>query len=541
MKDMYTVAPFLVALIVGLAGQGLDIYQVNAWHVGTLKVEPWRQKTSGLTDRVRTALSWLTRLWSPRLALAIVVLAVLVSAQLSAAHVGVAFAMAVPAAVSDPTLSDVMAAVSASNSAFNEFKLANDERIKQIETKGHADPLLLQKIERINADIDKFSRVNDDFMQMKGVVNRLEKFNPAGDTSKDRQAKLVLFNRELRARAMEAGKPSVELTAEQFAEYDTALDKYLRSQELFETDKRALSVGNDPQGGYLVTPDRSGRMIERIYETSEMRQHASVQPIATDALEGTYDIDEASFGWVSETGSRTTNNGPNVPAPWRIPVYEAYSQPVATQKMLEDANIDVAQWLGKKVGNKFGRGFNAAFVNGNGVGKPRGFNTYTTAATADTTRAWGQLEHVATGTSASFGTDPNGVNKLLDLIHKLKDVYIRNAKFFLTRTSLGKVRQLTDNSSAGKYVFVPSFVAGMPDTLLGYPVAKMQDMDDYSTASALAIAFGDMQETYQIVDRLGVTVLVDPYTNKPYVNFYTRARVGGDVVNFESLKFLKMI
>ena len=178
-------------------------------------------------------------------------------------------------------------------------------------------------------------------------------------------------------------------------------------------------------------------------------------------------------------------------------------------------------------------------MTGSGVGKPRGFASYTTAATSDATRAWGTIEHIVTGSSGSFGTDPNGVNKLIDLIHAMKDVYVPRGAFYMTRLTLGKVRQLTDASSSGKYVFVPSFVAGLPDTLLGYPVRKMQDMADYSTASALAVAFGDMEETYQIVDRLGVSVLVDPYTSKPYVIYYTRARVGGDVVNFESLKFLK--
>jgi HK97 family phage major capsid protein len=280
-------------------------------------------------------------------------------------------------------------------------------------------------------------------------------------------------------------------------------------------------------------------MVTRIYETSPMRQYAAAQTISTDQLEGTNDLDEATFGWVGETQARPETGTPQVPQPWKIPVHEAYASPKATQKLLEDANIDVQGWLARKLGDKFGRGFNAAFVTGNGVGKPRGFTTYPTAATADASRAWGTFEHVLSGTDSTFGTDPNGVNKLLDLIHAMKDVYATKGAFYMNRTTLGKVRQLTDASSAGKYVFIPSFQASMPDTLLGYPVRKLQDMATYSTADSLAIAFGDMEETYQIVDRLGMTTLVDPYTAKPYVIFYTRARVGGDVLNFESLKFLK--
>jgi HK97 family phage major capsid protein len=109
----------------------------------------------------------------------------------------------------------------------------------------------------------------------------------------------------------------------------------------------------------------------------------------------------------------------------------------------------------------------------------------------------------------------------------------------MNRTTLGGLRKTTDASSAGKFIYIPSFQAGQPDTVMGYPVRRLQDMATYTTTDALAIGFGDMEETYQIVDRLGITVLVDPYTNKPYVNFYTRARVGGDALNFDAMKFLK--
>ena len=128
---------------------------------------------------------------------------------------------------------------------------------------------------------------------------------------------------------------------------------------------------------------------------------------------------------------------------------------------------------------------------------------------------------------------------LLNVIHAMKDHFLANAAWYMNRTTLGYLRTKTDASSAGKFIFIPSFQAGTPDTVLGYPVRKLQDMATYSTTDALAIAFGDMQECYQIVDRLGLTTLVDPYTAKPYVKYYTRGRVGGDVLNFEAVKFVK--
>jgi HK97 family phage major capsid protein len=462
------------------------------------------------------------------------------------------------AEVKEVTLDSVKTAIDDSNRLFqNEFRETN-EKIKALQEAGKAiDPLLTEKLAKINEALDKHAaanealiafrtnqeKVNKAFADFQADVQR-KRIEDAGgsDGVSKRAAAIQSHNRSLRALAVAAGRSiGADMDGDALDAYVSAFSNYLRrgDRHLTEIERRALSVGVDTEGGYLVTPDLSGRMVTRIYETSPMRQYASAQTIATDALEGSADLDEATVGWVGETGTRSDSTTPQVPAPWRIPVHEAYSMPKATQKLLEDANIDVAAWLAKKNGDKFGRVFNTAFVTGNGIAKPRGFASYTTAATADASRAWGVFEHIATGTNGSFGTDPNGINKLLLLIHAMKDVYVAKGAFYMNRTTLGAARTITDASSAGKYVFIPSFVAGMPDTFLGYPVRKLQDMATYSTTDALALAFGDMEETYQIVDRLGITTLVDPYTAKPYVVFYTRARIGGDVVNFESMKFLK--
>jgi HK97 family phage major capsid protein len=442
----------------------------------------------------------------------------------------------------EPTLQEVKAAIETSNRLFEEFKTTNNARLAQIEAKGVADPLLEERLAKLNAAIDQQSAINDAFTAMQAKVNRFGLNGGGAEGADVAIAECKAFNRATKSHAAAHGRISpADVDVEGYRAYKAAFEKYLRGGErnLTESERRALSVGTDPNGGYLVTPDLTGRMVEKIFETSPMRQHAGAQTISTDALEGTVDLDEAAFGWVSELGTRSESNTPAVPSPWKIPVHEAYSEPRISQKMLEDANIDISAWLARKVGDKFGRGYNAAFVTGTGVGQPRGFASYTTAATADSSRSWGSFEHIATGSNGSFGTDPNSINKLLDLIHAMKDAYTLRAAFFLNRTTLGGLRKTTDASSAGKYVFVPSMQAGMPDQLLGYPVHKMQDMATYTTTDALAIGFGDMVETYQIVDRLGLTVLVDPYTAKPYVKFYTRGRVGGDVLNFESMKFLK--
>ena len=120
---------------------------------------------------------------------------------------------------------------------------------------------------------------------------------------------------------------------------------------------------------------------------------------------------------------------------------------------------------------------------------------------------------------------------------KLVNVYRQNANFAMNRATVGEVRKLVDND--GKYIWAPDVTAGPnPGTLLGFGIAEMEDMPDIA-ANSLSIAFADFNQGYQIVDRQGVRVLRDPFTNKPFVKLYTTKRVGGDVINFEAIKLLK--
>lgn len=260
-----------------------------------------------------------------------------------------------------------------------------------------------------------------------------------------------------------------------------------------------------------------------------MRAYASIQTISTDALEGLFDLDEAASGWVAETDSRSETNTPVV-GKWRIPVHELYAKPRATQKLLDDAEINMEAWLASKVAEKFGRDEANAFVVGNGVGKPRGFLTYANGTTLP-----GTIEQVKTGANGAFASAPNGSDVLVTALYSLKQQYRANATWFMNRATTGLVRRLKDSN--GQMVWAPGIAAGQPATLLGYPVASFEDMPNPATGS-LSIAVGDMREAYQIVDRVGIRTLRDPYSAKPYVEFYTTKRVGGDVVNFEAVKIV---
>lgn len=325
---------------------------------------------------------------------------------------------------------------------------------------------------------------------------------------------------------------------EGYAEYKAAFGQFLRKNEqlLSADEKKAMSVGSDPDGGYLVTPDTSGRIATKVYETSPIRQIANVITISTDALEGLEDLDEAAAGWVGETGARPSTDTPNL-GKYKIEAHEVYANPKATQKLLDDASLDVEAWLAAKVADKMARTENNAFVVGNGVAKPKGFAAYDTAADDGSGVAWGTIGHVLSGANGGLNaTGKTALNTLFDLVGAVKDAYLGNSRWVTRRSVVTAMRKLKDDQ--GQLYWQPALIAGQPETFMGYAITRAEDVPALGTGS-LSLWFGDFGTAYQIVDRTGIRVLRDPFTNKPNVQFYTTKRVGGGMVNFEAIKAMK--
>lgn len=297
-----------------------------------------------------------------------------------------------------------------------------------------------------------------------------------------------------------------------------------------DSEIKALSVGSEPDGGYLVVADLRDRIIQRVFDTSPVRQRAAIMETDSDAIELLVDKTEAGAAWAAELESRSETDTPEW-AVQRIPVQEIYAMPASSQKLLDDARLDVAEWLVDKVGRRFARKQNAAFVNGDGVIEPRGFNTYPVTNLAN--RAWGSIAAVYTGSDGAFpGTDPADV--LFDAVGDLQPEYRAGAAWAMNRTTYAAVRKLKDRD--GQYLLQRGIAGGAPDMLLGHPVTIFDDLGDYTTTDERAIYLADWSQFYTVVDRVGISVLRDPYSSKPKVLFYTRARVGGDVVNTDAAR-----
>lgn len=428
--------------------------------------------------------------------------------------------------------------------AFEDFKEKHERELAEVKAGLNAAPADLAKVEQA---LDELQAAKD-ALEAKAAAERkrlddLEKrfsrpaaTSSAGDAG-DRELKAFNALTKSFAGAMNRPHPA-EVGVDEYAAYKAGFAAYLRKgkEDLDFAERKAMSVGQDAEGGYLVHADMTGRIASKVFELSPIRQIAGVQAISTDALEGITDTDDLGDAvWVNDTTAPADTDSPQV-GKWRIPAEEAYLQPKATQRLLEDAAVDVEAWLVAKLANKIARTEGAAFVAGTGVGKPRGFTAYTTAATDDGSRAWGTLEHVLSGANGDFASS-SPADKLFDLVGALKDVYLANARFVTRKAVITKVRKFKEATTNG-YIWQPGLQQGMPAQLLGYPVTMAEDMPALATNS-LSLAFGDFATGYQIVDRLGMVIVRDALTDKPYVKFYTRFRVGGAVTNFEAIKLLK--
>ena len=407
-------------------------------------------------------------------------------------------------------LSEVTKAIEASNKAFEEFKKTNDEQIALLKSGAHVPEDMKAKLEAV------FKDMSDQKAVIETLEAKLKRPNFGGD-----------------------GNPVDEAAAE----HNKSFAGYIRKGVEFDRgiEQKSLGVSSGPDGGFAVPKVIDGMIDATIVNVSPIRAISSVQQISTQDFHKLINVHGTSSGWVGEKAARTATNTPQLEdiAP---PMGELYANPQATQQMLDDVFFNAEQWLAEEIALEFARAEGAAFVSGTGVNQPRGFASYTTAATADATRAFGTLEHVGTGASGAFKTltsTVNPVDDLYTLVSKMKAGYRAGSRWVMAKSALFAIMAMKDYQ--GRYVFTPTSAPGVDDMILGYPVTEAEDMAAYTTASALGVAFGNFQRGYLIVDRIGTRVIRDPFSNKPYVGFYTTKRLGGAVTNSEAIKFLKFI
>ncbi|WP_062208180.1 phage major capsid protein [Aureimonas sp. AU12] len=386
--------------------------------------------------------------------------------------------------------------------AFDAFREANDDRLSQIEKRMGADVLTEEKAERISRAMDEQEK-------------RIERL-------------------ALKSLRPPVGGPN-EATNASPSEHRTAFESYVRGGDetrLRRLEEKAMSGLTGADGGFLVPSETEAEIGRRLAAVSPIRAIAGLRTVSSAVLKKPFAISGAQAGWVGEAEVRPQTNAPQL-AELSFPTMELYAMPAATSALLDDAAVDIDAWIGEEVELAFAAQEGAAFVNGDGIARPKGFMRYD--AVAESAWAWGKVGTVSTGFNAGFlaGT---GADALVDLIYALKAGYRQNASFVMNRRTQSTVRKLKD--AEGNYLWAPPSVAGGKATLMGFPVVEAEAMPDIGPASH-SIAFGDFGRFYLVVDRQGVRVLRDPYSAKPYVLFYTTKRVGGGIQDFDAAKLLR--
>lgn len=384
-------------------------------------------------------------------------------------------------------------------SKFEDFKSENKTRLDEIEKKGHADPILQEKVDKMSDDIAKLAEVKQ--------AHEIQQKNLEEATAKIESLETILA----RPNASKSADADIQVKA---------FGKWLRKGEVDEMEKKALYESDDTLGGFYAPTEYVADLIKSVTEISPIRSIARVRSTDKRGIEVPKRTGQFSASWVSETGTRSETTGYTTGLQ-QIDAHELYALVDISQAMLEDSAFDLESEMGSEFAEQFAKAEGTAFVSGSGVGQPLGF----TDASA--------------GVSSTNSGDSSALtaNGLYDLVYAIKSEYLGNARFVMNRTTFSKVLQLED--TAGQKVFHVglNLVSGAPSTIAGHPYVLATDMPDVASGTK-PIAFGDFSRAYTVVDRVNLSIMRDPYSQATSGNirYVARRRVGGQVVLAEAIQ-----
>lgn len=385
---------------------------------------------------------------------------------------------------------------------------------------------------------ESFSRVGEDVSPTQALNTAIAGFmSDFKDFSNGVNAKLQKQDdrmNKLDRKTMITARTALAQSAHQDAPHQKAFAAYLRSGDDdglrgLEMEGKALGTSIAADGGYLVDPQTADTIQSTLSSTASIRAIANVVNVDATSYDVLVDHSEMGAGWATETSAVSETTTPQIER-ISIPLHELSALPKASQRLLDDSAFDIEGWLAGRIADKFARSEAMAFVNGDGIDKPKGMLTYPTVD--NDTWSWGSLGYVPSET-------PGGITRadpIVDLVYALGAEYRANATFVMNSKTAGHIRKLKDND--GRFVWVDGLAMGEPARLMGYRVLIAEDMPDIAD-NATAIAFGDFSAGYTVAERPDLRVLRDPFSAKPHVLFYATKRVGGAVSDFAAIKLMK--
>ncbi|MCM2440697.1 phage major capsid protein [Agrobacterium vitis] len=358
---------------------------------------------------------------------------------------------------------------------------------------------------------------NDDPMEL--ATRAVDEMRTAFTTSLD-EMRTQITDLETRMNRP-GGVGAIQTTGEVTLERRAFTNFLRRGREAMEAEEvRALVVGDDTKGGYLAPAEFQAEVIKGIVELSPIRQAVRVGSTGAGSVILPKRTGRPTASWVGEDEEReeTTMSYGQL----EIPVHEIACYIDVSQRLLEDSAINVESEVATDLSEEFAVKEASAFSNGNGVKKPLGLQNASGIA------------EIINGNAANVSGD-----KLIALMYAMPAQYRNNGSWLMNGTTLGVIRTMKDGN--GNYLWQPSYQAGQPSTLLGRPVIEDPTMPDIA-ANAFPLMYGDFSKAYRIYDRVGMSILRDPFTQatKGLVRFHARRRVGGGPVLTEALRKLKM-
>jgi HK97 family phage major capsid protein len=424
--------------------------------------------------------------------------------------------------MAEENIDDVKKAVEAVMTGFEAFKTTNDARLKEIETKGAADPVTTDKLAKIETTLVAYEGMNQKLTLAAAETTKI--------AAEQKALKETFEALELKLKRPGGGGGDKD---EKAAQYKAAFDAYCRHQpqdvaaEQFKTlnEYKALVAQNDTLGGYYLSPaEMANEIIKAVVLQSPMRSLARVTPIGVASLKLPKRTGTFAATRVGEIASRTETTGYTT---GQVEIFcpEMYAEVHISEQMIEDSMFDIQAEMQLEFAEQFAVKEGAEFINGTGAANTATGFLDTSNTTVNTVNSGAATVITGDGIISLFYTG-------------LKTAYAKNATFVMNRTTLGSVRKLKDGM--GNYLWMPGIAGNIPNTILGAPYAEMPDMP-LEGAGLFPIAVGDWQRAYRVVDRVLISVLRDPFTQSGsgQILFRARKRVGGGVTLGEAIAKLK--
>jgi HK97 family phage major capsid protein len=426
----------------------------------------------------------------------------------------------------EPSVKSVADALDKIATAFDEYKKTNDARIEAVKS-GASTEALDAKLAKIDAHIDGLGEVKSKLEKMETKLSRPGAMDGGRQEGESKEAV------EYRHAFLDWMRAPNDHERQQKT---AAAAKQLEAKNRDGRETRATqTVTSTGSAGGFALPEIIERQIARLsVDISPIRQIATVRTVGSPDYKELFDVNGAGFEWLGETDTRNQTNAPDLAEV--APTFGmASAKPQASEESLDDLFFDVESWLVSSAAEAIALGEGAAFVSGNGTKKPTGFLAGPTpVTTADSSRAFGTLQYIASGQAAAL---PTSADLFYDLVYGLRARYRNNAQWVTSKLVLAALRKYKDTSN--QYLWQPALTAGQPATFMGYGITEAEDMPAVG-AGAFPLAFGDFKEGYLIADRVGMRITRDEITAPGFVKFYVRKRVGGKLRNTQAIKLLKI-